>query len=145
VDSKTFDEYLLHLEQVFLWLEQAKLKLSLEKYFFFKDEIPFLGHVVSQKGIHTDLEKLRTIKEFLVPKDLMQLWGFITLASYYRKFVKGFLSIAEPLNQLLKKNTPYIWSKDQHDAFEKLKTCLMTPPILVYPNFGKPFILYTDT
>jgi hypothetical protein len=48
------------------------------------------------------------------------------------------------LNRLLKKNTPYIWSDGQHDAFEKLKTCLMTPPILAYPNFEKPFILYTD-
>jgi hypothetical protein len=48
------------------------------------------------------------------------------------------------LDQLLKKNTPYIWSKDQNDAFEKLKTCLMMPPILAYPNFSKPFILYID-
>jgi hypothetical protein len=144
VDSKTFDEHLLHLEQAFLRLKQAGLKLSLEKCFFFKDKIPFLGHVVSRKEIHTDPEKLRTIKEFPVPKDLMQLQGFIALASYYRKFVKGFSSIAEPLNRLLKKNTPYIWSKDQHDAFEKFKTCLMTPPILAYPNFGKSFILYTD-
>jgi hypothetical protein len=144
VGSKTFDKHLLHLEQVFLRLEQARLKLSLKKCFFFKDKIPFLGYVVSRKGIHTDPEKLRTIKEFPVPKDLTQLQGFIALASYYRKFVKGFSSIAEPLNRLLKKNTLYIWSKDQHDAFEKLKTCLMTPPILVYPNFGKPFILYTD-
>lgn len=144
VGSKTFDEHLQHLEQVFLRLEQAGLKLSPEKCFFFKDKIPFLGHVVSREGIQTDPEKLRTIKEFPVPNDLTQLRGFIALASYYRKFVKGFSSIAEPLNRLLKKNTPYIWSKDQHDAFEKLKTCLMTPPVLAYPNFEKPFILYTD-
>ncbi|GES86520.1 zinc knuckle protein [Rhizophagus clarus] len=144
ISSKTFEEHLQHLEQVFLRLEQARLKLSPEKCFFFKDEIPFLGHVVSQKGIQTDPEKLRVIKEFPVPKDLTQLHSFIVLASYYCKFVKGFSSIAEPLNRLLKKNTLYIWSKDQHDAFEKLKTCLTTPPILAYPNFEKPFILYTD-
>ncbi|GES72789.1 retroviral-like aspartic protease 1 [Rhizophagus clarus] len=109
IGSKMFEEHLQHLEQVFLRLEQAGLKLSPEKCFFFKDEIPFLGHVVSRKGIQTDPEKLRVIKEFPVPKDLTQLRGFIALASYYRKFVKGFSSIAEPLNRLLKKNTPYIW------------------------------------
>ncbi|GES92555.1 enzymatic polyprotein; endonuclease; Reverse transcriptase, putative [Rhizophagus clarus] len=122
-------------------VEQRHEKRSLS---FVKVKIPFLGHVVSQKGIQTDSEKLRVIKEFPVPKDLMQLHSFIMLASYYCKFVKGFSLIAEPLNKLLKKNTLYIWSKDQHDAFKELKVCLMTPPILAYPNFEKLFILYTD-
>lgn len=125
-------------------MDKAGLKLSPEKCFFFKDELPFLGHVISCNGIQTDPEKLRTIKEFPIPKDLTQLRGFIALASYYRKFVKNFSSIAEPLNRLLKKNTPFIWGKDQIKSFEQLKTCLMTPPILSYPNFEKPFILYTD-
>ncbi|GES83881.1 KRAB-A domain-containing protein [Rhizophagus clarus] len=144
VRSKTFEEHLLHLEQVFSRLAQARLKLSPEKCFFFKDEIPFLGHVVSRHGIQTDPEKLRVIKEFPIPKDLTQLRGFIALASYYRKFVKNFSCIVEPLNRLLKKNTPFVWGNDQVDSFEYLKTCLMTPPILSYPNFEKPFILYTD-
>ena len=144
VGSKTFEEHLLHLEQVFSRLAQAGLKLSPKKCFFFKDEIPFLGHVVSRHGIQTDPEKLRVIKEFPIPKDLTQLRGFIALASYYRKFVKNFSRIVEPLNRLLKKNTPFVWGNDQVDSFEYLKTCLMTPPILSYPNFEKPFILYTD-
>jgi hypothetical protein len=144
VGSKTFEEHLTHLEQVFSRLEKAGLKLSPEKCFFFKEELPFLGHVVSRKGIHTDPEKLRTIDEFPIPKDLTQLRGFIALASYYRKFVKNFSSIVEPLNRLLKKNIPYVWSEDQQAAFEKLKTCLMTPPILAYPDFDRPFLLYTD-
>jgi hypothetical protein len=144
IGSITFEEHLVHLEQVFNRLEKAGLKLSPEKCFFFKEELPFLGHVISKNGIQTDPEKLRTIKEFPIPKDLTQLRGFIALASYYRKFVKNFSSIAEPLNRLMKKNTPYIWGKDQVEAFEHLKTCLMTPPILAYPNFEKPFILYTD-
>src|ERR1051325_12133826 len=95
VASRTFDEHLEHLAQVFDRLRKAGLKLSPEKCFFFKAELPFLGHVVSRKGIHTDPEKLRVIKEFPIPKDLTQLRGFIALASYYRKFVKNFSSIAE--------------------------------------------------
>jgi hypothetical protein len=74
----------------------------------------------------------------------MQLRGFIALASYYRRFVKGFSSIAEPLNRLLKKDTPYRWTKDQQEAFKKLKRCLTTLPILAYPDFEKPFIVFTD-
>src|SRR5256885_7224469 len=118
VGLKTFKDHLLHLEQVFLRLRQARLKLSPEKCFFFKDELPFLGHVVSCKGIHTDSEKLRVIKEFPISKDLTQLRGFIALASYYRRFVKKFSSIVEPLNCLLKKNVPYAWGDNQHKSFE---------------------------
>ncbi|EXX59955.1 gag-pol fusion protein [Rhizophagus irregularis DAOM 197198w] len=144
VGSKTFEEHLSHLEQVFSRLAQAGLKLSPEKCFFFKDKIPFLGHVVSRKGIHTDPEKLRIIKEFPIPENLTQLRGFIALASYYQKCVKNFSRIAEPLHRLLKKNIPYIWANDQQEAFKKLKVCLTTPLILAYPVFEKPFILYTD-
>lgn len=144
IGSKTFEEHLDHLDQVFARIKKAGLRLSPEKCFFFKEELPFLGHVISRKGIHTDPEKLRSIKEFPIPKDLTQLRSFVALASYYRKFVKGFSSIAEPLYRLLKKNVPYVWEKGQHDAFETLKTHLTSPPILAYPNFEKPFILYTD-
>ena len=144
VGSKTFEEHLQHLEQVFKRLQDAGIKLSPEKCFFFKEKLPFLGHVISKEGIQTDPEKLITIKNFPIPKDLTQLRGFIALASYYRKFVKNFSTIAEPLNRLLKKNTPYNWTRDQNNAFEKLKGCLMTPPILAYPDFERPFILYTD-
>ena len=144
VGSKTFEEHLQHLEQVFKRLQDAGIKLSPKKCFFFKEKLPFLGHVISKDGIQTDPEKLITIKNFPIPKDLTQLRGFIALASYYRKFVKNFSTIAEPLNRLLKKNTPYNWTRDQNNAFEKLKGCLMTPPILAYPDFERPFILYTD-
>lgn len=144
VASKTFEEHLEHLKRVFDRLMKAGLKLSPEKCFFFKEELPFLGHVVSREGIHTDPEKLRVIKDFPIPRDLTQLRSFLALASYYRKFVKGFSAIAEPLNRLLKKGTPYAWTDDQQEAFEYLKLRLITPPILAYPDFERPFIIYTD-
>src|SRR5215216_4706688 len=145
IGSKTFKEHLLHLEQVFLRLRQAGLKLSPEKCFFFETKLPVLGYVIGREGIQTDPEKVAAIQNFPVPKDLTQLRGFIALASYYRKFIKNFSSIVEPLNRLLKKNIYYVWGKDQQIAFENLKQCLTTPPILAYPEFTKPFILYTDT
>ena len=106
------------MEQVFLRLRQAGLKLSPEKCFFFEQKLPFLGHVISGNRIQTDSDKVATIKNFPIPKDLTQLRGFIALASYYRRFIKGFANIVEPLNKLLKKNTPYIWTQYQQAAFE---------------------------
>jgi hypothetical protein len=72
------------------------------------------------------------------------LRGFIALASYYRKFIKGFSTIVKPLNRLLKKNVSHRWTTDQQKAFENLKDCLTSPPILAYPDLDKPYILYTD-
>lgn len=144
IGTKTFDKHLLQLEQVFLRLRQAGLKLSPEKCFFFEQELPFLGHVISGEGIQTDPNKIAVMRNFPVPKDLTQLRGFIALTSYYRRFIKGFANIVEPLNRLFKKNTPFIWTQDQQDAFERLKRCLTSPPILAYPDFERPFILYTD-
>jgi len=144
VGSKSFEEHLDYLKQVFEKFRTHGLKLSPEKCFFFNTKLPFLGHVIGRDGIQTDPEKLKAIKQFPIPKDITQLRGFIALASYYRKFVKNFSKITTPLNKLLKKNVRYVWTQEQQQVFEELKNHLMTPPILAYPNFNKPFILYTD-
>ena len=70
IGTKTFDKHLLQLEQVFLRLRQAGLKLSPEKCFFFEQELPFLGHVISGEGIQTDPNKIAVMRNFPVPKDL---------------------------------------------------------------------------
>ncbi|CAG8759204.1 3098_t:CDS:2, partial [Racocetra fulgida] len=90
-------------------------------------------------------EKIKKIKEFPVTVTIKQIRLFLSLVSYYRKFIKGFLKIAKPLNQLLKKDEPYHWTDDQNKAFQKLKQHLMTTPVLRYPNFNQPFYLHTDT
>ena len=144
IGSKSFGEHLNHLKQVFERFRQNGLKLSPEKCFFFNTKLPFLGHIIGREGIQTDPEKLKVIKNFPIPEDLTQLRGFLALCSYYRKFVKNFSKITEPMNRLLKKNVRYRWTTDQQKAFELMKQHLTTPPILAYPNFEKSFILYTD-
>src|SRR3989337_1589218 len=84
------------------------------------------------------------IKDFPRPLDLTDLRAALGLFSYYRKFVKDFSKIATPMTALLKKETPFEWTIKQQKAFDYLKECLMKAPILQYPDFDKPFILYTD-
>ena len=74
-------------------------------------------------------------------KELREALG---LFSYYRKFVKDFSKIAKPLLTLLKKDEPFLWTNKQQQAFDYLKKRLMEAPILQYPDFNKPFVLYTD-
>jgi len=107
-------------------------------------ELVFLGHVIDQQGVRTDPEKIEKVKNFPIPKNLTQLRSFLGLASYYRKFIKNFSKIAGPLNKLMKKGMAFQWAPQQQQAFIHLKECLVTSPILVYPDWTKEFILFTD-
>src|SRR5204862_6915341 len=70
--------------------------------------------------------------------------SFIGLASYYRRFIKDFSKIAKPLTDLFQKEKDYEWKTIQEESFERLKEKLTTTPVLIFPDFEREFILYTD-
>jgi len=144
VFSKTFDEHLKHLKIVFQRIRDAGLKLNIEKCNFWMKSLPFLGHIICEKGIAPDPTKIETVQKIQPPKNTTKLRSFLGLVGYYRQFIKNFSAIAQPLNQLLHKDEPYYWGSKQQQAFEKLKEKLVTAPVLAYPDFSKRFILATD-
>jgi len=140
----TLEQHLERLEVLFQKLKAVNLKLKPSKCFFMQTSIKFLGHVVSKDGLATDAEKTRLVADWPVPINLKQLRGFLGLAGYYRKFVKDFCRIARPLNDLMKKNRRFEWTAECQAAFEKLKSALLSPPVLALPNDRDPFYLDTD-
>jgi hypothetical protein len=144
VYSRNFNEHLKHLREVFERLRQAGLRLKAKKCHFFKKELAFLGHIVGADGVKPDPDKISAVKDHPVPKNIRELRQFIGLASYYRKFVEGFASIAAPLNSLLRKSEAYKWLDQHQQAFETLKQRLISAPILVHPDFDQPFMIFTD-
>ena len=106
------------------------MKLGRDKCEFEKTELAFLGHIVSGNGISPDPSKIEKIRDFPIPKTLTELCGFLGLASYYRRFIQNFSTIAAPLHHLLRKDVPYEWTESQQSGFEYLKNCLITAPIL---------------
>ena len=156
VYSKTIQEHMERLEQVFQRTREANLKLCPDKCSYFQKEVKFLGHVVSEEGIGTDPEKVDKISNWPRPTNPSEVRQFLGFAGYYRKFVKDFAKVAKPLSSLMhhgkdskskkKRNSdqPWIWGRDQEQAFSTLKTLLASPPILGYPNFGTQFELHTD-
>ena len=142
--GKTVDECLQRIENVFIRLREANLKLKPSKCLFFQKSVSFLGHIVSENGVETDPEKVKTVRDWPIPRNNKEVRSFLGLASYYRKFVKGFSDIARPLHKLCEKKTPFKWTDDCQNSFETLKQALISAPILAYPKLGSKFILDTD-
>src|SRR5581483_1613593 len=142
--SKTFEEHMIHIKEVFNRIREANLRLKAEKCCFAEKELQFLGHVVGQEGVKPDPEKIEKVVNYPSPTNLRDLRGALGLFSYYRRFIENFSQVAEPLYELLKKDAPYIWTDRQQKSFDILKDKLTRAPIVRYPDFEKPFFLYTD-
>ncbi|KAG7454924.1 hypothetical protein JOB18_033421, partial [Solea senegalensis] len=122
----------------------AGLKLHPDKCHFLRREVEFLGHKLGQEGIGTLEEKISAIRDWPTPADQTQLKSFLGLASYYRRFVRGFSSIAAPLFRLLQKECVFSWSPECQQAFDTLQRALTESPVLVPPDPALPFVLDTD-
>ena len=142
--SSSFDQHLVHLREVFSRLRKANLKLHPKKCKFAVQEVNYLGHVLSPKGIKPNPDKVQAIVNFPTPNKIKQLRSFLGMIGYYRKFIRNFGVIAKVLYDLTKKDTPYIWSDDCEKAFQSLKNKMLSYDVLVFPNFKKPFLLATD-
>ncbi|CAC5379676.1 Retrovirus-related Pol polyprotein from transposon 297 [Mytilus coruscus] len=146
VFSKSFEEHLSHLEQVFTRLRDANLTLKPSKCVFAAKDVKYLGHIISKEGIKVDPEKTKAISTFPVPTRKKQVRSFLGMCNYYRRFVDSYSKIVTPLNGLLKKERErsFKWNKECQVAFDNLKQALLTPPVLAYPDMNKPFMVTCD-
>ena len=143
VYGTSFEQELQRLQTVFDRLREANLKLSPKKCDLFKHEVNYLGHVVSDRGIVPDPQKVNSIRLWPQPRNLTEVRSFLGLCSYYRRFIQNFSSIAKCLHRLTEKNAPFTWS-EECDAFRDLKVKLTRAPILAYPTPDGLYILDTD-
>ena len=146
--SKTFDEHLFDLALVFEAIVAANLKAKAAKCEFFKEEVKYLGFIVSSRGIEPCQDKVQKVRDTPTPLNQKQLRSWLGLAGFYRKFVQDYSKIVQPLNCLLKdefKNkSNWKWGIKEQLAFDTLKERLTNAPLLGYPEYGKDSILYTD-
>ena len=142
--STSLDLHIDHLKSVLTVLRKEQLYANLEKCIFCTNHVVFLGFVVSSKGVQVDEEKVRAIQEWPTPKSVTEVRSFHGLASFYRRFVKDFSTLAAPLNEVLKKNVGFKWGEKQEEAFNVLKQKLTNAPILALPNFQKSFEIECD-
>ena len=102
------NHHIQNLRQVFAKLREKNLKLNPEKCHFFRHEITFLGHTVTDKGIYPDKSKFKIIQDYPTPKSAEEAKRFTSFASYYRRFIPNFSVIAQPLTRLTRKNSEFV-------------------------------------
>ena len=141
--SPSWDTHIQHLQQVLELLDQHQLFAKLSKCEFAVPTVAYLGHIISQEGVAADPEKLKVVQSWPPPHNLTALRGFLGLTGFYRRFVRHYASIAEPLTSLLKTNA-FCWNERALEAFQALKTAMTTLPVLGIPNFDQTFEVTTD-
>ena len=132
VFSKTFREYIIVLQKVFVRACESNLKLHGLKCELFLKQLEFFRHEVSTEGIHTSSKKTEAIRKIAVPDNAKKTHTFVGLASFYHKFIKNFVEIARPLYKAINqvdKEGKFEWTTECQKAFETIKDVLCTQPI----------------
>jgi len=117
-------EHAYHLREVLETLRRNKLYVKLSKCEFWLNEVVFLGHVISEKGISVDPKKIEAVLKWERPTNVTKIHNFLGLAGYYRRFIEGFSTIASPMTRLTRKEVKFEWLKDCEASFQELKSRL---------------------
>jgi hypothetical protein len=121
---------------VFDHLKEANMTVKPSKCCFCREELPFLGHIITKEGIKPDPAKVEKMLHCRPPPvNVKEVQQFLGLAGNYRRFIRHFADITAPLDKLKKKAQPWEWGSEQQQAFDTLRTALITEPILIFPNF----------
>ena len=139
-----FFEILENLRRVLEICKEKNLVLNWEKCHFMVTQGIVLGHIVSRKGIEVDKAKVELISNLPTPKCVKDIRSFLGHARFYRRFIRDFSAIARPLCNFLAKDVTFEWSQACEAAFDKLKTMLVSPPIMRSPNWDLPFEIICD-
>jgi len=142
--SETEQQHHINVCNVFDLLRQNKLYVKLSKCEFFKQEVEFLGHIVGNGQIKMCPSKVDAILNWPTPTSVTDVRSFLGLCNYYRKFIRGFSTIALPLTDATKNDITFIWASKQQVAFDQLKHAITSAPVLQLPNQLLKWVLYTD-
>lgn len=144
VYSEDLETHVKHLRLVLQKLREAGLTVNPTKIKFLQKQVSFLGYIISHGELLLNPKKIEPVVKYPTPKNLKGVQRFLGMVGYYGRFIPNLSLTSSPLNKLKKKNEPFVWGEDQEKAFQVLKKALTEPPVLVLPDFDKPFTLQVD-
>jgi hypothetical protein len=143
--SKSRHEHCQHVRQVLQRLLKNHLYVKPEKCEFHVTDVAFPGFIIKQGQVLMDSKKTQAVRDWPVPKTVKEVQQFLGFANFYRRFIRGFSSVAAPISALTKKEAaPFGWTPDADQAFRRLKERFSSAPILTVPNPSLPFIVEVD-
>ena len=142
--SKTFEEHLVNLQEVFDAINVHGLKIKAKKCLLAMKEVTFLGHKLNRHGVKPAEQKVQAITNWPAPTSVKEVQVFLGAVGWYRKFIKNFSTVARPLTRLLEKEVKFTWGKSEEESFKTLKHALTTAPVLSHPDPNHPFLVTTD-
>jgi hypothetical protein len=144
VYSQSVEEHGQHLRIVLGKLQDNQLYAKFSKCEFWLQKVSFLGHILTAEGVAVDPEKVTTVANWKRLASVTEIWSFLRLAGYYRRFIEGFSKIARPMTTLLQKDKKFEWTNACERSFCELKRILTTASVLVLPDIYKNFTIYCD-
>ena len=138
------EEHLVSLRKFFQRCRDKNLKLNGAKSIIGAPSVKYLGHVFDSKGVRPDSSKLDAVRSFKTPTNVTAVKSFLGLVNFYRSWIRDCASLQLPLNELLLKDKPFVWTNECEDAFNSLKKSLTVDCVLSYPDPNSPFNLYCD-
>lgn len=142
--SRDWESHLQHLKITFDLFRQHTLFAKASKCSFAQNQIDYLGHVISAKGVAVDPSKVKVVSNWPLPSNVKAVRGFLGLTGYYRKFIKDYGTIARHLTALLKKDCKFILNSEADSAFTLLKQLICSTPMLALPDFQERFVIEID-
>lgn len=144
--SNSLEEHIRLIQLVAERLGRAGLTINLQKSKFCQKKITYLGYVLSEEGLSMDVSKIQPVLDYPVPQTVKDVRRLLGLAGFYQKFLSNYSEITTPITNLLKKGSKkFAWTMEADVALQKLKTALVSAPILANADFNLPFILETDS
>ncbi|XP_043705217.1 uncharacterized mitochondrial protein AtMg00860-like [Telopea speciosissima] len=145
VYSKEQNDHIDHLKQVLRVLRQETLYLNLKKCSFMLPKVVFLGFIVTANEVEADPAKVRSIRDWLVPKTFTEVRSFHCLASFHRRFIQNFSVFMDPITECMKSSKgKFEWTTAATKAFHLIKKTMTKAPILQLPDFDRVFEVAID-
>ncbi|XP_057863203.1 uncharacterized protein LOC131071404 [Cryptomeria japonica] len=141
--SRKREDHIEDLRKVFQRCRKYGISLNPKKCIFGVTEGKLLGHIISEKGISIDPERVEAISKINLPSSKKELRSFFGKINFVREFISGFAEIIRPLNEMLKKDAKIDWTTEAKKAFEEIKSTIVEAPVLVSPDYARPFYVYS--
>jgi hypothetical protein len=142
--SKNREDHKRHLRTILGKLRAHQLYAKLSKCEFWLETIAFLEHILTAEGIEVDPSKVEALSKWRQPSNVSEVRSFLGMAGYYRRFIKGFSSIARPMTELLKRYHKFVWTPKCEGSFQIIKKKLTIAPVLTLPDIHQDFVVFYD-